>query len=582
MRKCLYLLAAALFIAGCAGVAEHPAAPGKKAIDPRGAGDFRFVVMGDTRPWWKGADVVTQNEHFLGNIRRANSLGDDFAVILGDLIHGYTDDADLVAKEWDAYDKMCKNFEMPVVPVIGNHDVWNKASEEVWRRRYGLDYLSFDHKGAHFIVLSSEIQGQQDRIAAEQLAWLKEDLRKAASARRTFVFLHAPLWAYPPKPGETANQWMREVHPLLAAAGVDTVFAGHWHRYLCYSPMGGVRYVLTGGGGAELDPYELTGGFFHFVEVSVKGRKAGLELVTADGRLPADIVTPDSVKAAEGALAVEPLAAVPPGGEITIRARLGNPTNREVRAAVTWDATGTFWRGEKAVAPTLAPNGAGVLEVRAKVGEKMFPLPKARVELVDGSRKLYGWDFLVPALAGVAPMVREWNVVGPFDLGLADWTDAERNDKDRYLKGALPGWNGTLPPEQGADLAAAYPGKGGRQVRWQAVKADQAGLVDLDAVFNDDYAVAYAVAYIRAPKAGKFYFTAGSDDSILVRINGKEVWRKHVQRAAKADEDVFSADLKEGWNEVLLKVADRILGWGFYFRVIDPERSLKFALKPEK
>ena len=43
---------------------------------------------------------------------------------------------------------------------------------------------------------------------------------------------------------------------------------------------------------------------------------------------------------------------------------------------------------------------------------------------------------------------------------------------------------------------------------------------------------------------------------------------------------LFSADPAAGWNEVLVKAAHRSGAWGFYFRVIDPERQLKFALRP--
>ncbi|MCX5682943.1 MAG: hypothetical protein NT049_04585, partial [Planctomycetota bacterium] len=90
-----------------------------------------------------------------------------------------------------------------------------------------------------------------------------------------------------------------------------------------------------------------------------------------------------------------------------------------------------------------------------------------------------------------------------------------------------------------------------------------------------------AAAYIYSPEARAFRFSAGSTDSLRVRINGKEVWSKQVVRSAALDQDAFSADLAEGWNEVLVKVAHREGPWGFYFRVIDPRRQLKFALKPD-
>ncbi len=75
------------------------------------------------------------------------------------------------------------------------------------------------------MILDSEDQRAPSRIAGAQLAWLKEDLA-AAKGKRIFVFLHQPLWR---EEGLefSATDWGRHVHPLLAQAGVDTVFAGH-------------------------------------------------------------------------------------------------------------------------------------------------------------------------------------------------------------------------------------------------------------------------------------------------------------------------------------------------------------------
>jgi len=297
---------------------------------------------------------------------------------------------------------------------------------------------------------------------------------------------------------------------------------------------------------------------------------------------PPPAPAPDKAQALQSALAVEPLASLPEDGRVVIRARLKNVTDREIRPSVSWEAQGTWWQGEKAAAAPVPPGSEGVIEIHAKVGRRLFPLPIARIELADGQKKVFAWDFLDRAVAGVAPMLREWNVAGPFDLGLDDAGDADRQDRDRYVKGALPGWRDSLPPERGVDLAAAYAGKGGRHVRWQAARARADGLVDLAALYRADGAVACAVAYVHSPAAAQHAFFVGSDDSILVRIGGKEVWKKHAQRPAKADEDYFAADLAEGWNEVLVKAANRAGAWGFYFRVIDPERRLKFALKPER
>lgn len=291
--------------------------------------------------------------------------------------------------------------------------------------------------------------------------------------------------------------------------------------------------------------------------------------------------SPPAAPALEESLQVDPVRSLPEDGRIVIRAHLKNPTDREIRPSVSWDATGTWWQGVKAAAAPIPPGGQGDIEIQVKVGRRLFPLPQARIEVVDGKKVLHTWDFLPQAMAPVAPTVREWHIIGPFDLGLPGPLAGEKDEKERYLKGPLPGWDAPLPAEKAVDLAAAYAGAGGRTVRWQAAAADEKGFLDLGAVRGTDYAVALAAASIHSAKEGKYDFTCGSAGSIRVRIGGKEVWKKHAIRPARSDEDFFSADLAAGWNEVRVKVAGRADGCGFYFRVLDPQDTLASAPKPE-
>ena len=222
----LLLLALTVSAAGPAG----PAAEEGKA--------FRFSVMGDNRPRGEGGDVVTQPAEFHQAIREANLLRPDLVLVVGDLIMGYTGDEDLIRREWDAFDEAVRGFTAPVRLVPGNHDIWDRQSKEIYRERYGPPYYSFLHEGCRFIVLDSEDLVQRDRIAGEQLEWLEAELAK--KARRTFVFLHKPFWRY----DEGSSNWNEDVHPLLKAAGVTAVFAGHWHYYEKSNTRDGVAYYI--------------------------------------------------------------------------------------------------------------------------------------------------------------------------------------------------------------------------------------------------------------------------------------------------------------------------------------------------
>jgi len=579
MWKVSSLVLLAVLATGCVStrvpVLVHPLS------DPGGAGDFTFVVMGDNRPWWGGPDPVMQNIYFAQNIRLANASGGEFAVIPGDLIHGYAKDAAVVNRMWDEFDRAASYYTIPVIPVVGNHDVQDLTTLGIWHRRFGPTYFSWDYKGCHFIALDSEVVGDLDRIAGSQLAWLKDDLKRAAGARRIFVFVHKPLWRFGPKERVLENQWYKDVHPLLAAAGVDTVFGGHDHEYLRYPTRDGVNYVVSGGAGAELHSAELEGGIFHVCLVSVKGSTSSWEIVTPKGRLPADYATTETREEKDIALGIQPLESFPSDGVVDMRARLKNPLDRPAFITATWDTKATSWQpvGTPGVLACLAPGEEVPFSIQARVTRGLFPLPTLKVELVDEARrKLLVWNPLKQALAKIAPMVTEWNVIGPFDLGLPPGLNDARQ---RYLFGWLPGFDGVLPPEKGIDWEAVYRGKKGDEITWETIVADRNGVVDLGSVYRTDNAVACAVAYVYSPKGRLCEFMAGSNDSLLVRVNGEAVWYKHAARTLKADEDTFSAWLNEGWNEILLKIGNFNGGWGFCFRVLDPSGSLKFALEPE-
>lgn len=239
---------------------------------------FTFIVMGDNRPHNK-ADKFIQPPQFYRNIKEINLLDPDFVVITGDLIMGYTDDRKQLKKMWDNFDQAVAKFTVPYYQVIGNHDVANQVMQDVYLKRYGKRfplYYSFNHKGCHFIMLNTDLHGEYNKIINRQLAWLKKDLEANKGARKLFVFMHKPLFKYDRK----KSNWTAQVHPLMARYGVDTVFCAHWHHYTKYKTLDGVRYIISGGAGAELgNRPEIRGGFYHYCPVTVRGDKVSISVI---------------------------------------------------------------------------------------------------------------------------------------------------------------------------------------------------------------------------------------------------------------------------------------------------------------
>jgi 3',5'-cyclic AMP phosphodiesterase CpdA len=184
----------------------------------------------------------------------------DFVITGGDLV------SDTLAADyprakllWDLYEDVCKDFEMPVHNVIGNHDVlgWSKRSpvrldhpqfgKRMFKDRLGRrrTYRSFDYRGWHFILLDSvgcaeDGRGYVGLIGEKQVAWLQEDLRRVGTRRPIVVVTHIPffsVWfqmhygphANPPKKERFYIKNAHQLRKLLAPHNVKLILQGHLH-----------------------------------------------------------------------------------------------------------------------------------------------------------------------------------------------------------------------------------------------------------------------------------------------------------------------------------------------------------------
>src|SRR5512137_1514468 len=113
------------------------------------AGDFQFVVIGDTRPRFESESF----RPFEGLITRINSLKPALVVNLGDLIYGYGPLSK--GHQWDKYEVVIKTIQVPYHQLPGNHDTHSAEARRVYGRRFGKFYQSFDHGDCHFVLLDN-------------------------------------------------------------------------------------------------------------------------------------------------------------------------------------------------------------------------------------------------------------------------------------------------------------------------------------------------------------------------------------------------------------------------------------------
>jgi len=383
----------------------------------------RFVVMGDNRPQWSDTDMVTPSAGYQRSVKEVNLLQPEFVIILGDLIHGYTNAA-AVEKQWDAFDAQTKQFEMPVYLVVGNHDVFSKQTEQIYQRRYGKLWYSFEAKDCHFIVLDSEDQADSTRIVGAQLEWLKADLA-AAKRKRIFVFIHQPLWGMRDK-DFAKSAWGRTIHPLLAAAGVDTVFAGHEHQYTLQPTRDGVRYVISGGAGAELADSPLAGGFLHYLLVTAPGQaKARMAVIRLGSVESEDVVTTDQadrVARFDAQFRIAPLLVESQAVSRTTSWALANPFPAPVTGAASFADAAGWTVSPKSCPFTLAPGGTCTLKFDLAADPATVEAPLSYSVKYDlqgrGAGEQSGTVRLIRTVA--APIMQNVTLDGALD----EWTGA--------------------------------------------------------------------------------------------------------------------------------------------------------------
>lgn len=241
-----------------------------------------FIVFGDNRPY---LSTFAQPKIFKDILKDAATLSPAFAVNTGDCIYGASSVGRL-KEQYDDYKAAISSFPGKVYLAVGNHEIGGKKShEDFFAKELGSLYYSFDYEGAHFIVLDTEVVGEEGRITGKQLAWLKQDLHASRAAKYKFVFMHRPMYPVGGHIGSSLDKYPDQrnaLHWLFVQSHVSAVFTGHEHLF-DHTVRNGVHYIITGGAGAGL--YTSTkgeGDFHHYIAVDISGDKLSMKLVKFD------------------------------------------------------------------------------------------------------------------------------------------------------------------------------------------------------------------------------------------------------------------------------------------------------------
>jgi hypothetical protein len=198
---------------------------------------------------------------------------------------------------------------------------------------------------------------------------------------------------------------------------------------------------------------------------------------------------------------------------------------------------------------------------RASDGSQPYYVPgdtsgRATVSPVEPNSGEVVYDGLEPG-----KFMRKWLFVGPLPIpwaGEGYFPDAEAQRK---------AFDADLPDLARLDRAVKV---GDTHYPWMLLQADQ-GIIDLTAVSDRWYVIAYARAQVNMPEEKQAVLGIGSDDSVKVWLNGQlvhEHWET-VGRGAVADNDRVPVTFKKGPNLLVLKIQNGGGPWGFACRLLE-------------
>ncbi len=372
---------------------------------PSGEDAFQFVIYGDrTGGPAEGIRILEQATV------DTNRLAPDLVMTVGDLVQGYNE-----APQWldqmREYHGVMESLTMPWYPVAGNHDIYWRGDgpapagehEQDYEEHFGPLWYWFPHKNSAFFVLYSDEgdpktgrkaydNASVNRFSEQQIAWLRQELPKAADREHVFVFLHHPKWMnrYPGSNWDT-------IHEMLVEAGnVRAVFAGHIHRMHYSGPRDGIEYfaLATVGGGI---PRELpfSGHYHHFNVVTVRPQGYEIASIPVGDVLDPREYTEERWRESDALVSWSPRLDSDPIdlklGQVTdgqARYRLTNPSSRPLAIDLKADAEGDWRVTPQRSELVLEPGESRDLTWRANHPSRMpgreLPRVEAAIRLLGG------------------------------------------------------------------------------------------------------------------------------------------------------------------------------------------------------
>lgn len=445
-------------------------------------------------------------------IRKLNLLQPEFVVSVGDLIEGYTRDADRINREWDEFNGFIDQLEMPFFYVPGNHDYTNDVMAGIWEMKYGKDYYHFVYQDVLFLMLNSEeaMKGSGlGGIEKPQYEYIRKVLGENPDVRWTLVFMHQPLWLY-----DNTRYW-KDVETLLSSVK-HTVFVGHMHHYVKYERNNSNYFMLATTGGISPLRGPNFGEFDHMVWVTMTDEGPVVANLMLSGIWDGDVVTEELDQLINSErISIEPIFTEDGFEKGVCRLRISNDANYPMMTVLRFGASDYLRPEIMEYQKTVSPNSVEILDipltaVKTTNLKYILPIP------------LYAW-YVYDYENG-----REIKLDQQFGLVPARKYELEKSRKKIRLDGDLDDWD-ALPHRGGAQTTVSQGKK--------EYNGDYDAYFDFNLSYDEDYLYMGMLVWddkIEINRDNSIW----TQDAVLININAKDV----VESANDRTDNLYQND----------------------------------------
>ena len=188
---------------------------------------LKFILSGDTQRAYK---------EIPGFLEKVNSIDNvDFILVAGDITEFGS------FAEMEGYATRMKKASVPVITVIGNHDLTGRGRAS-YEHMFGKPNFSFVYKGIKFICHDTNSREYKYNGKVPDLAWINESLKPQAGVKGYIGVGHVPAFS------DDFDQQLAPAYEkqFVQAPGFIAALYGHTHTYLTSAPEDAFNYLVTG------------------------------------------------------------------------------------------------------------------------------------------------------------------------------------------------------------------------------------------------------------------------------------------------------------------------------------------------